>query len=50
MQVSLVTMSHTSLSTAAPPPCLPLNIKDSLKEDMRFLIDGEFDWLPAGCL
>jgi hypothetical protein len=35
--VSPVTMSHPSLRTAAPP-CLPLDIKDSLKEDMRFLL------------
>jgi hypothetical protein len=46
-QVSLVTMSHTSLSTAAPPPCLPLNIKDSLKEDRRFFDGGWIDWLVA---
>jgi hypothetical protein len=35
-QVSLVTMSHLSLRTVAPPPCLPLDIKDLLKEDTRF--------------
>jgi hypothetical protein len=28
-QVSLVTMTHPSPRTAAPPPCLPLGIKDS---------------------
>jgi hypothetical protein len=28
-------MSCLSLKTAAPHPCLPLGIKDSLKEDMR---------------
>jgi hypothetical protein len=32
-QVSVVTMSHPSLKTVAKPPCLPLGIKDSLKED-----------------
>jgi hypothetical protein len=35
-QVSLVTMSHPSLRTTAPP-CLPLDIKDSLEEDTRLL-------------
>jgi hypothetical protein len=37
-QVSLVTvsMSHPSLRTVAPPPCLPLDIKDFLKEDTGF--------------
>jgi hypothetical protein len=40
-QVSLVTMSCPSLRTVAPPPCLPLDIKDWLKEDVRFLMgDG----------
>jgi hypothetical protein len=34
-QVSLVTISHYSLRTVAPPPCLPLDIKDSLKEDTK---------------
>jgi hypothetical protein len=34
-------MSHP-LRTIAPPPCLPLYIKD-LKEDT-------VDWLAAGCL
>jgi hypothetical protein len=38
-------MSHPSLRTVAPPPCLPLDIKDSLKEDVRLLM-GDFDWLP----
>jgi hypothetical protein len=38
MQVPLVTMSRPSQRTAAPPPCLPLYIKDSLKEDR------DFDW------
>jgi hypothetical protein len=32
-QVSLVTVSWLSPRTVAPPPCLPLYIKDSLKED-----------------
>jgi hypothetical protein len=40
-QVSLVTMSHPFLRTVAPPPCLPLDIKDWLKEDVR-LFDGRF--------
>jgi hypothetical protein len=37
--VSLVKMSRPSLRTVAPPPCLPLDIKDSLKEDTVFF-DG----------
>jgi hypothetical protein len=49
MQVSLVTVSCPSLRTVDPPPCLPLDIKDSLKEDMRFFnagfLMGDFDWL-----
>jgi hypothetical protein len=32
-QVSPVTMSHPSPRTVAPPPGLPLYIKDSLKAD-----------------
>jgi hypothetical protein len=40
MQVSLVTMSRPSPRTVAPPPCLPLYIKDSLKEDMKFFDGG----------
>jgi hypothetical protein len=36
MHVSPVTMSHPSPRTVAPPPCLPLVIKDPLKEDLRF--------------
>jgi hypothetical protein len=36
-QVSPVTMSHPSPRTAVPP-CLPLGIKDSLKEDARLLL------------
>jgi hypothetical protein len=37
MQVSPGTMSTSrpSLRTVAPPPCLPLDIKDSLKEDTK---------------
>jgi hypothetical protein len=36
-QVSLVTMSLPSPRTVAPPPfCLPLDIKDSLKEEAGF--------------
>jgi hypothetical protein len=38
-QVPLVTMSRPSLRTAAPP-YLPLDIKDSLKEDARLLAFG----------
>jgi hypothetical protein len=30
------------------PPCLPLDIKDSLKEDMR-LFDGVGVWLKRSC-
>jgi hypothetical protein len=54
-QVSLVTMSCPSPSTVAPPPYLPLDLKDSLKEDRRFfdggwmevflMGDGLIDWL-----
>jgi hypothetical protein len=39
MQVSLVTMSRPSPGTAAPP-CLLLDIKDSLKEDVRLFLCG----------
>jgi hypothetical protein len=46
-QISLVTMACPSLRTVVPPPCLPLDIKDSLKEDVRFfdggLMEGLFD-------
>jgi hypothetical protein len=38
-KVSLVTISYPSLRIVAPPPCLPLFIKDSLK-DKRFLMEG----------
>jgi hypothetical protein len=41
MQVSPVTMSRPSPRTAAPP-CLPLDIKDSLKEDVRPFALGAF--------
>jgi hypothetical protein len=47
MQVSLVTMSCPSLRTAAPP-CLPLGIKDSLKEDARLFDGGAFGFLDVG--
>jgi hypothetical protein len=47
MQVSLVTMSNPSLRTVVPPPCLPLDIKDLLKEVMRFFDGGWIDWLVA---
>jgi hypothetical protein len=40
--VPLVTISHPSPRTVAPPPCLPLDIKDLLKEDTRFLDEGRF--------
>jgi hypothetical protein len=43
-QVSLVTMSHHSLRTVAPPPCLPLYIKDLLKEDRVFLMKELMGW------
>jgi hypothetical protein len=39
-QVPCVTMSHPSPRTAAPPPCLPLGVKDSLKKHVK-LLDGE---------
>jgi hypothetical protein len=42
MQVSHVTMLCPSPRTVAPPPCLPLDIKDSLKEDSRFFDGGVF--------
>jgi hypothetical protein len=45
MQISLLTMSRPSLRTVALPPCLPLYIKDLLKEDADFFM-GIFDWLP----
>jgi hypothetical protein len=40
-------MSCPSLTTAALPPCLPLNIKDLVKEDARLLDGG---WLAEGKL
>jgi ATP-dependent Zn protease len=39
-------MSRSSLRTVAPPPCLPLDIKDSLKEDAKVFLMGDFNWLP----
>jgi hypothetical protein len=39
-QVSLATMSHLSLRTAAPSPCLPLDIKDSMRFFGGGLIEG----------
>jgi hypothetical protein len=45
MQVFLVTMSHPFWRTVAPPPCLTLDIKDSLKEDARFLDGGLMGFL-----
>jgi hypothetical protein len=41
MQVSPVTVSRPSRRTAAPP-CLPLGVKDSLKEDRRLFALGAF--------
>jgi hypothetical protein len=38
MQISLVTMACPSPRTVAPPPCLALDIKDSLKEDVGVLM------------
>jgi hypothetical protein len=53
-QGSLVTMSHSSPRTVAPPPCLPLDRKDSLKKDRDVLDEGflmgDFDWLAAAYL
>jgi hypothetical protein len=43
-QVSLVTMSYPSPRTVVPPPYLPLDIKDLLKEDARFF-DGRVLWM-----
>jgi hypothetical protein len=45
-EVSLVTMSHPSPRTVAPPHCLSLYIKDLLKED-EGSIGGWIDWLAA---
>jgi hypothetical protein len=51
-QDSLYSVS-LSLRTVAPPPCLPLDIKDLLKEDVRvfdevFLMgDGLIGWQLA---
>jgi hypothetical protein len=41
MQVPLVTVSHSSPRTIAPPPCLLLDIKDSEGGCEAFL-DGRF--------
>jgi hypothetical protein len=41
-EVPLVTMSHPSSRTVAPLPCLPLNIKYSLKEEVRLFGCGRF--------
>jgi hypothetical protein len=49
-QVFLVTMSRLSLRTVALPPCLPLYIKDLLKEDAKGFLMGIFDWLPLTLL
>jgi hypothetical protein len=46
-QVSPVTMSSPSLRTVAPPPCLPMYVKDSLKKEGG-IGRGLIDWL-AGC-
>jgi hypothetical protein len=46
MQVSLVTMSCLSPRTVAPPPCLPLDIKDLLKE-VFLMEDGLIGWWLA---
>jgi hypothetical protein len=54
LQVFLVTMSCLSLRIV-PPPCFPLDIKDSLKEDAGFFdgglmegfLMGWIDWLAA---
>jgi hypothetical protein len=49
-QVSLVKMSCPSLRTAAPP-CLPQDVKDSMKEDVRFFGFGAFGfWMKGGFL
>jgi hypothetical protein len=42
MQVILVTMTHPTLRTDAPSPCLPMGIKDLLKEDQGFWMKGGF--------
>jgi hypothetical protein len=47
-QVSIVTMSCPSPRTVALPPCLPLDIKDSLKEDVRLFGWGFFDGVGEG--
>jgi hypothetical protein len=47
MQVSPVTMSSPSRRTVAPLSCLPLDIKDSLKEDVGVFDRGWVDWWAA---
>jgi hypothetical protein len=54
MQVSPLTMLHPFQRTVAPPPCLPLGIKDWLKEDMRLfdderLLDVEVFLMKGNC-
>jgi hypothetical protein len=51
MQVSPVTMSHPSPGTAALP-CLPLDIKDSLKENwgVAFALDLLLEAFAFGLL
>jgi hypothetical protein len=48
MQVSAVTMSHSSPRTPAPR-CLPFGIKDSLKEDARVFAFGFLMERAFGC-
>jgi hypothetical protein len=50
MQVSPVTMSLPSPRTAAPPPCLPLGINNSLKEDARLWLLLLGFWMKGGFL
>jgi hypothetical protein len=47
-QVFLVTLSFPSLRTVAPPPCLLLDIKDSLKEDVSFFDGGCIEGVLMG--
>jgi hypothetical protein len=42
-------MSHPSPRTAAPPSCLPLYIKDLLKEDTGFLMEVFWWGFLIGC-
>jgi hypothetical protein len=49
-QVPLVAMSRPSPRDVAPPPCLPLDIKDLLQKDPRFFDGGLLvGWLWAAC-